>query len=165
MTKPHRRKIVLPAQPIGRNATLYTQPASATLVAGVLFVVFVAFGIGMLFQKVYFPVVFAFSIAWALAYNKFTEVQKLYISEDTMFVKYLMSTKVYKAHEIESVEWKSVAVMRHHQYEFRPILVIRTKSKKKIEIPPPGRYDIQKSILKWCEKYQTPSETNVIISE
>ncbi len=165
MTKPHRKKIVLPAQPIGRNATLYTQPAGGTLIAGIIFFGFVALGIGMLFQKEYLPVIFAFWVAGAIVQSKFTQVQKLYILEDKMFVEYLTFTRAYKAQEIESVEWKSTAVMRHRQYELRPILVIQTKNGKSIEIPPPGKYDIQKSILKWCEKYQTPDDNNGMVSQ
>lgn len=165
MAKKRRKEIILPVQPIGQSATLYSRQAGAYVLSVIVTIAFFAFGIGMLFEKEYTTSLLPLSVAGILAYGMFTEVKKLYVFEDTMFVEYLISTVSYKANEIESVEWRSITVMRRRGYEVKPILLIKTRSGKKIKIPPPGKYDIQKSISKWCKKYQTSSVNNVIVTE
>jgi len=162
MKKTRDKKKKLPQKPKSYRYTLYERAKSGQITAGIVFVAFFAFGLGLVFEKQYFPALMFLSLAGMIAYSAITEVKRLEIFEDTMFVKYLDSTITYKAEEVLSAEWISVEVVGKYSTpyfrKFTPELLIKTKSGKKIQLPPPGGYDIQKSILSWKEKYQTPND-------
>ena len=163
------KKKKLPQTPKSYRYTLYERAKSSQITAGIVFIAFFAFGLGVVFEKQYFPALILLSLAGIIAYSVIVEVKKIEIFEDTMFVQYLDSTFTYKAEEILSAEWISVEVIGRHStpyfHKFTPELLIKTKSGKKIQIPPPGGYDIQKSILSWKEKYQKPNGSESTVQD
>jgi len=161
-----KKRVSRPQKPKSYRYTLYEREKSSQVLASIVSVVFFAFGIGVVFEEEYLTALIPISLAGIVAYSLITEVKKIEIFEDTMFVQYLDSTSTYSADEILSAEWILVEVIRRHRipyfHEFTPKLLIKTKNGKKIQVPPPGGYDIQKSIMSWKEKYQNPSDSQEI---
>jgi hypothetical protein len=170
MTKKHRKEKTPPPTPISRRYTLYTRDTSGDVLTGVVLVVFFAFGIGVIYEQQYLIALFLFSLIGLAVYSKFKEVQKLDIFEGTILIEYLDFTDTYRPEDIETIEWSSALVIDNYifsrgYYKLTPVLLIQTRTGKKIRIPPPGGFDIQKSLLAWRDKYQIPSGNQVIANE
>lgn len=162
MTKTRRKKITPPPKPISRRYTLYTRDTSGDILLGLFLILCFTVGISVLREQIYVPALILFSFIGLSLYSKFSEVQKIEIFEDAMFVKYIDVTETYKAEDIESVEWVSVRVGRVVNH---PKLLIQTRNKKKIQIPPPGGFDIQKSILDWRDKHLASNDNKTIAND
>jgi hypothetical protein len=170
MAKSHHKKISPPPKPISRRYTLYAQNTASHIASALAFIVFFAFGIGALLEQQYLVSLIPFIGAGVTVYSKFTEVQKLDIFENSMFIEYLDSSQTYRAEDIESIEWKSALVLGsdggpNAPYQYTPVLVIQIRNGKKIQLPPPGGFDIQKSLLEWRDKYKTPRDDQVIVNK
>ena len=167
MSKKYRKKITPPPINGSRRITLYTRATSGDIGLGIfLFLIFCA-GISLLSEQLYLPALMLFSLIGLIGFSKFTEVQKIDIFEDTMFVEYMDVTKTYKAEDVETIEWISTANYRRGlgYYQLTPSLLIQTKNGKKIRIPPPGESDIQKTLSEWRDKYQVSSKNEVTVNE
>ena len=146
---------------ISRRYTVYSLPSRSNTIAGIVFLVFVAFGIAVLFEGEYFAATMPLIMAATLAYAALTEVQTIDIFQDTMIVDSAISRDIYKANEITNVEWRMTSYLRRRGgYGFKLMLYIDTTRGKSIRLQPIMKYDIEKTILEWREKYQHPSQTD-----
>jgi hypothetical protein len=99
-------------------------------------------------------------------YSKLKEVQKLDILGSTMFVEYIDFTETCEAEDIEIIEWISVLFIgRRGHIGFAPVLLIKTRSGKKFQIPPAKGFDIQKSLSEWLNKHKKMPESNAALNE
>ena len=147
------------SKPVDRRYTIYSLPSKYNTIVGIVFLVFLAFGIGVFFEGEYIAAMMPFLMATTLAYAALTEVQTIDIFQDLMIVDTALSRNIYKANEIINIEWRMATFLKRGGYGFKLMLYIDTTHGKSIRLQPPIKYDIEKSILDWRDKYQERSET------
>jgi hypothetical protein len=163
MTKKHRKQKIISRQIGERKYQVYSMKSSDNIVPTIVALIFFGFGIGLLGEKQYFMSFFIISLSAMVVYALITSIQSLSIAGENIFVDYVFKTDIFRAKDIETVDWgTSIEWRRGTPYRSSSFLLIKMTNGRKVRIPgsPFSRFDIQKTILDWRDKYKLPDLEN-----
>jgi hypothetical protein len=182
MTKKYRKQKVSQTKPISYRV-IYSEKSNQDMIGIVFGLVLILVGMNVFFSTRDLRVSIFILIGAFLIVGILGNLRSVVINNDKLIFAYRLTKNIYKASDVKTINWQTGLYYSargryryyrlggqfpgdlgpsgdlYSQYGRYSFLSVQMKNGKKVEIPgsPYGRFDMQKILVAWQEKYTVPA--------